>query len=316
MQVVFPPAGRSFDGGPLQRQLRYRFVPRVAGTWEHVDRFSGETGTLTAEKDELAVNGLQGDRPTHDYEEAKMPTSSSKNRWSVLALALTALACGEGSLEPVGPTPTAIAIVSGDAQEAKAGEWLERPFVARVTDAGGDGVEGQLVGWKITSGEGILGRFPAGTPIPVVRTLYTPTDSDGRARAFFRPHAVGSSTVIASVRTSAGHMVGSPAVFETDVTVLVIELGYSSWDCWDSPAFFGPGSDCDNVRVPVATTIEWVNRLSGRASITSVSTPMGGESFDSGVLLNGDRFEFVPRVPGTWEYRDRVSRVTGTLMAW
>lgn len=70
-----------------------------------------------------------------------MSFSRSMLPWCAASLGLVALACGgDGPLDPDRPTPAAIASVSGDGQEGKAGEKLGEPFVVRVTDAQGDGV--------------------------------------------------------------------------------------------------------------------------------------------------------------------------------
>ena len=53
--------------------------------------------------------------------------------------------------------------------------------------------------------------------------------------------------------------------------------------------------------------------LCGPARIASTSVPPGGETFASGSLEGRSSFEFVPGVPGTWEYVDEVSGATGTL---
>jgi hypothetical protein len=80
------------------------------------------------------------------------------------------------------------------------------------------------------------------------------------------------------------------------------------------PAFLGAPDDSSDVTVPIGAPVEWVNWLES-ARIMSTSAPPGGASFDSGELSQGERFEFVPDVAGTWEYVDPVSGATGTLTA-
>lgn len=66
-------------------------------------------------------------------------------------------------------------------------------------------------------------------------------------------------------------------------------------------AFVAPGGG-DAVTVTVGTTIEWVNMDGIQHTATSTSEPVGGAAFDSGIMGNGDRFQFTPQVTGTWTY--------------
>ncbi len=55
-------------------------------------------------------------------------------------------------------------------------------------------------------------------------------------------------------------------------------------------------------------TVIWVNKdavLEGHTA-TSTSTPMGGTSFNSGLMLQDDTFPYVPDVRGEWVYRCEV----------
>lgn len=230
----------------------------------------------------------------------------SKLRWSAAPLGLALSACAGD--EPMQPPPTpapsaAIAIVSGNDQEGKAGEDLAEPFVVRVTNASGEGIGDVLVTWSLTSG---AGRFTGSADEPS-RTWTSP---DGLARVTFVPTTLGSSTVRARATTVTGSL-GGEVSFTAVATALVIGIG--GW----SNLFFGPDGSPD-VTVPVGTTVEWMNWLDS-ATVTSTSEPPGGESFDSGMLFEGERFQFVPRVSGTWEYVDQVHEgeagVTATLTA-
>jgi hypothetical protein len=209
---------------------------------------------------------------------------------------------GDAAMPDPGPpeTGTAIAMVSGNNQVGKAGEPLERPFAVRVTDAQGEGVRHVHVTWSVTSGAGHFGVRPASR-----------TDSDGVGGIGFLPTTLGTTTVTAEV---AG-LEGSPVTFSLDAPMLVIKLRrpFNGWLGWGDPVFSGPegGSEVD---VPVGTTVEWSVTVE-TAHIASTSEPPGGQSFDSEALAEGDRFQFVPDVAGTWEFEDRISGATGSLTA-
>lgn len=66
-------------------------------------------------------------------------------------------------------------------------------------------------------------------------------------------------------------------------------------------AFVAPAGG-DDVTVTVGTTIEWVNLDAVQHTATSSAVPAGGAAFDSGLMGNGDRFQFTPQVEGTWVY--------------
>jgi len=215
---------------------------------------------------------------------------------------------GDDAVPDPGPPTTgaaAIAVVSGNDQVGKAGEFLELPFAVRVTDAQGEGVRHVHVFWRVTSGAvNLWSSRPASR-----------TGSDGIAEMrSFRPWAVGTSTVTAEV---AG-LEGSPVTFSIDVPGVVIALA-RAFDPWiavhfGDPYFSGPESG-SHVTVPVGTTVEWLARDVETADIASTSQPTGGQSFRSGILAGGERFQFVPDVAGSWEFEDRISGATGTLTA-
>jgi VCBS repeat-containing protein len=87
-------------------------------------------------------------------------------------LATGASACsGDGVVLPDEAKPAAIAIVSGDTQQAPAGAALDQPLVVKVTDALNRPVEGRAVAFTIDLGGGQV------TPASV------PTGTDGQATA-------------------------------------------------------------------------------------------------------------------------------------
>lgn len=136
-------------------------------------------------------------------------------RLRVAPLGLVLFACGGDGpvepLEPESPAATALALVSGDHQEGKAGEPLPEPFVVRVTDARGDGVGDVEVTWRVASGAGGLWRELGRTGGQ--STVVMEADRDGIARVFFRPGVPGTSTVAAE----AGGLQGSTVTFTTEV---------------------------------------------------------------------------------------------------
>lgn len=225
--------------------------------------------------------------------------------WSAVPLGLALVACGGDEKEvmvPTEPTPAAIALVSGDGQEGKAGDSLPEPFVVRVTDADGDPLLGVEVIWRVGSGAGRFRAWPAeGDPI-----LGTHTDHEGLAQAFFWPAALGTHTVVAEV----SGLEESPVTFASEATGVVIVLRDLLGGC-EPVRFYGPDGGSEVV-VPVETPVEWTSAACD-AHFASASVPPGGEPFDSGVLSRGERFGFVPAVAGTWVFEDRLTGESGTL---
>jgi hypothetical protein len=204
--------------------------------------------------------------------------------------------------DPGPPTTTgaAIAAVSGNDRVGKAGEYLQLPLAVRVTDPWGEGVRHVHVFWQVTSGAGRFSARPASR-----------TDPDGTAEMRFMPTAAGTGTVAAEV---AG-LQGSPVTFSISVPVVVIRLtDWLDFGLRVDPFFSGPEGSSD-VTVPMGTTVEWSVNVE-TAQIVSTSEPAGGEPFDSGALADGERFQFVPGVAGTWEVEDQVSGATGTVTVW
>ena len=69
------------------------------------------------------------------------------------------------------PTPTSLSIISGDNQEGLTGEPLANPFVTEVRDQHGDPIEGVMVTFAVTAGDGSLS------------TTTATTDTNGRAES-------------------------------------------------------------------------------------------------------------------------------------
>ena len=209
-----------------------------------------------------------------------------------------------------------LTIVAGNHHEGKAGEtsafdpgstlWAAHRFEVRVLDGQGDPVPHVAVRWAITSGDVALGGCtPAG--LQHRPSTWTRTRSDGIAAADYRLVVPGPSMVAAAV---PGLLV-SPVTFTVTATGVVVILGGDPSGA--GTTFFGPDHSSD-LTVPVGTPVEWMNGLE-TARIVSTAAPPGGTPFDSGDLGQGQRFEFVPHVAGTWEYIDEVSGAAGTLTA-
>ncbi len=178
------------------------------------------------------------------------------------------------------PTPTTIALVSGENQNGKTLESLSSPFVVKVTDDQGIGMPGVTVTWAVMAGDGSLSSSSS------------ETNSQGQASVTFTPGAsLGQNMVTASVTG----LTGSPVTFTARTTVLVIEMRNIAFEYPD-------GGINSGATVAVGDTIEWVNGDAVQHTATSNVAPAGGAAFDSGLMGNGDTFRFVPVVAGTWEY--------------
>jgi hypothetical protein len=134
--------------------------------------------------------------------------------WVLLPLGFSLFACGGDDL--VAPQARALALISGDGQPARAGQELGAPFVVRVTDHRGNGVESVLVRWTVLSGEGILdeGRGSEGFERCPPPTTNSRTDADGFARISFMPTWFGPTTVAAEMV----HVEAPPVLFFADAS--------------------------------------------------------------------------------------------------
>jgi 5-hydroxyisourate hydrolase-like protein (transthyretin family) len=96
-----------------------------------------------------------------------MPTSDLRFRrrlryGSLASLLLVALAACSNNESPPSP-PSALAIVSGDAQYTRKGTKLEEPLVVRVADDKGNPAAGMTVHFQVVEGGGSLSRAAATT---------------------------------------------------------------------------------------------------------------------------------------------------------
>jgi len=123
----------------------------------------------------------------------------------IVAMALLTTCRGREGTGPSPPTPTAIALVSGDHQTGTVGQVLGQPLVAKVTSSTGAGVEGVTISWQLTSVGGSLSAASG------------PTDSQGRASVTVTlgtASGLNNTTVIAS----AAGLNGSPVTFTASTT--------------------------------------------------------------------------------------------------
>ena len=227
---------------------------------------------------------------------------------------LLAACAGDPETRLVAPSSTpvtraaAIVIVSGDNQQAKAGERLDQPLVVRVMDARGQGVEKAAVTFEVAGDGGLNGKeFPGDSRVS------THADAEGRAQVVLEPYEIGRISVTARVESAAF----APVTFTADAAVVVVEFRSPS-ALGPYAAFFGPcrcTRTMNAVTVPVGTPVEWATPDGAPYTITSVSSPAPGAGFDSGTLSRGSRFRFVPTVRGTWEYEDRFSGLRARLTA-
>src|SRR6266496_2080953 len=101
------------------------------------------------------------------------------------AIALVGAALSLACSDPVAARarfglPTALHVITGDAQATVAGQLLPVPLTAQVLDATGHGVPGVTVNWSVTAGGGTL----------LARVFPTVTDGTGLVVVFWQ---LGSS---------------------------------------------------------------------------------------------------------------------------
>jgi plastocyanin len=191
--------------------------------------------------------------------------------------------------------PVDLEIVLGDLQNGRTSEALPEPLVVRATQDFGlvDGVRGTSdvrptedveILWSITRGLATLSN-PASL-----------TDEDGIASVNVTPGPLlGEIEVTATVAGTDGDFVE----FAISTTVVLVDI---TFDGFEVPL------GGDSLEVVLGDTIEWVNRDALRHSVASTSVPEGGFEFFSGDLQNSQRFRFIPKTEGTFEYEDPLSQ--------
>lgn len=223
------------------------------------------------------------------------PRAPRTNYGLVVFALLAAVACDEGGFAepqpdpttpageesspnppttPLGKTPTSVAIVSGDGQNAARVGDLAEPMVVRVTDERGIRVAGVPVSWRVVKGEGSL------------RATTTLTGTEGLTSADVYIYGFAPTVVEASV---AG--VTQRASFQINPTIQVIDMRFGTYyAAWERLP----------VIVPTRTSVEIVNYENTPHSVVTLTVPPRGEPIDSGSLAPGERFAFFPNVNGTW----------------
>jgi plastocyanin len=205
------------------------------------------------------------------------------------ALSLSLAGCEDNGGDQIigvgggGPGPAEaeiLEIVEGDLQNGRTLEVLPLPLTVAASDSRGEPVEEATVRWEVSGGVGTLSA---------VETL---TDVLGEADVLL---TLGPLLGVTQVRaTVAG--ADAPAVeFTVFTTVVQVSILIDSFE--------GPFGE-DSVQVVVGDTIEWVNRDGLQHGVLSTVEPPGGAPFNSNRLRNSERFRFVPKAEGLWQYID------------
>ena len=210
--------------------------------------------------------------------------------------------------------PKALISASGNAQQGRLGRMLDDPLVALVTDERGIGIGGVPVTWFTSDGRASLctrNGLDCQTG-----SLVVPTEADGRSSVWPRPAALHVNVVNATVT-------GKPALFATfttDVTGVRL-VGSPLFDCFDrnDPVLMYNHDDERHTTVSVGTLVEFEfakDLYPGcLARIVTTSAPPFASGFDTGNLQPGQRFQFVPKVAGTWTFTETYTGGVGTLTA-
>ena len=185
-------------------------------------------------------------------------------------------------------------IVLGDLQNGRTSEAFTEPLVVQATQDLGlvDGVrrtqniqpvENLQIDWAITKGLATLSN-----PISL-------TNADGIASVTVTPGPLlGEIEVTATIAGEGGDF----TEFSLRTTVFLVEILI---DRFEVP--LGGNS----IEVVLGDTIEWVNRDALKHAVLSTSEPNGGFAFYSGDLDNSQRYRFVPKLEGVFEYEDPLS---------
>jgi Bacterial Ig-like domain (group 1) len=112
----------------------------------------------------------------------------------LLAAGAAALSVGCSSELPAGPRLAAIAVAGGDGQTGVVGTVLAAPLTVKVEDQYGDPIDGAVVVWAVTTGNGVVD--------PVTDT----TDASGTVSTSFR---LGGQL---GVQTASALLPGLPSV--------------------------------------------------------------------------------------------------------
>lgn len=185
-------------------------------------------------------------------------------------------------------------IALGDSQNGRTSEALTQPLVVSVT--------GPVDPFDDFAGS------PDSRPVEDVEILWTITKG---IATLSNPSSFSDSAGLASVTVTAGPLLGEIEVtatvagadgdfveFGLRTTVVLVEILN---DRFEVPL------GGDSMEVVLGDTIEWVNRDALRHAVSSTEEPDPLFAFSSGDLQNSQRFRFVPKVEGIFEYEDPLS---------
>jgi plastocyanin len=185
-------------------------------------------------------------------------------------------------------------VVAGDGQNGRTSEAFPEPLVVRTTRTTGlvDGVQGTesiepvedvQIDWMITKG------------VATLSSSVSLTGADGEASVTVTPGPLLGDVEITATIAGEG---GDSVEFDLHTTVFLVEILINRFEV---------PLGGDSIEVVLGDTIEWVNRDALKHAVLSTSEPEGGFAFDSGDLANSQRYRFVPRVEGVFEYEDPLS---------
>jgi hypothetical protein len=127
------------------------------------------------------------------------------------AAAVLALpACSDSNGPKVGPAAH-VDVVSGNTQTGAVNAQLPEPLVVKVTDAGGNVVEGQAVSFAVTAGGGTVSAGTATTdPSGIAQALWTLGGVAGSPQTLEARAVDGTGQVLASATFTATATAGAP----------------------------------------------------------------------------------------------------------
>ena len=176
-------------------------------------------------------------------------------------------------------TPNSVSVSAGGAQTARTSQSLADELEITVEASDNGPVPGATVNWSVTAGGGSLS------------SASSTTDADGAATTELTlGSGLGDKTVQASAGAGINTNLTAVGTQATTVTVTMQNI-----------AFNAPGGG-DDITILLGDTVRWTNSDAVQHTATSNSEPSGGSGFDSGLMLQGAAFTFVPNTRGEWVY--------------
>jgi len=140
-----------------------------------------------------------------------MPPLRTLSRALLAAAVLALPACSDSSGPKTGPAAH-VDVVSGNTQTGAVNTQLAQPLVVRVTDAGGNVVQGQSVSFVVTAGGGNVSAGTATTDqAGIAQTLWTLGGVAGSPQTLEARAVSGTGQVLASAAFTATAAAGAPA---------------------------------------------------------------------------------------------------------